>query len=247
MNGSPCFSRATTLPSRAFSVEQQADRVLVGGLAGGPADVDALGVPRRQVEHARVNGAVVDHDISGLEALLAAGGDQPGPAGPGPHQEHHRSHRPHILSRRRCPLGSSHASPEPLAARVQLVPHHRGMTPAGDAFQRVDVAGHGDLGGHGRGNRLDIVADRAPASRRGLPPPGGGHAARRRWPRRPAAAAAPRRWPPRRCRSGGAPPPARARAAAAAAAAQPPASSMISRYLTSERFSSGSTGGGAPR
>ena len=78
--------------------EQEADRVLIGVLTGRPADVDALGVARRQVEHARMHRAVVDHDIGRFEAPLSPHGHQARSAGPGADQIHQRFHVSVILS-----------------------------------------------------------------------------------------------------------------------------------------------------
>ena len=81
--------------------QQEADGVLVGVLARRSADVDALGMPRGQIEHPRWHGAVVDHHVGRLETALSAHGDQPLAPWPGADQVDERPHRPHILSRSR--------------------------------------------------------------------------------------------------------------------------------------------------
>ena len=66
--------------------DEQADRVLLAGLRGGGADVDALRVRRRHRQQARVDEVIVDHHVRALEAAQAAHGDERGVAGAGADQ-----------------------------------------------------------------------------------------------------------------------------------------------------------------
>ncbi len=206
--------------------EQEADGVLVGVLTGRAADVDPLGVARRQVEHARMHRAVVDHHVGRFEAPLSAHGHEPRPAGPGADQIHQRFHVSVILSAALRESAAFRSLRSPARRRalargagVQLVAHdrrHAARRRCARAHRRRQ-ARRRRRRGPGRWSRRSSpssTSDAAASGRREV-----AAMARADDRRRDAAAAAtPRRRPRPRCRSAGAP---RRSASAASSALEP--------------------------
>jgi hypothetical protein len=75
-----------------FFGEQVTDRILVARLGRRAADVDPLGVLRRNRQQLGIHEMIEDHHVRLLQATVAAQGDEVGRAGTGANQVNRGSH-----------------------------------------------------------------------------------------------------------------------------------------------------------